>query len=390
MPPTTVLQTIVEKSLRRRKLLLGALFWLAIPAFVMTGGLVGFQFWQFWQFLHLSQSDTFSWLTLSSLGGIATLAVLAFLLHLLLKWRSAEAALIAYVETLCRSHPPLPCRLEIPDYQKKGSTRNMVALFGLQFCADAFSTAHEETLVLSALNMPLREGGECLLWQGELSGKAIRAIAFGKSLLTGYPVTEHTFRQHLMRQAKIASLGGTLGGMMIVGLMTGYTGLEALEIQDRLQYATASSSWPTAPGVVLASEIRDTHIRRGKREVDAYRAYVRYSYVVDGKTLEGDKLHFAYEPDTRRELADALTQRYRVGTSVAVLHHPHRPWISTLEPGHAAGLGKQRDDRIVLLFLLPLTLLIIAGMLAFIVPLGMRSQESRCLAFIRRSSSQDL
>lgn len=386
MHPTSP-HTVAEKSLRRRKLLLGTLFWLAIPALMAVAGLATFQLWQWWQFLQLSPSDTFSWLALSSLGGIATLAVLAFLLHLLLRWRSAEAALIAYVATLCRSHPPRPCRLEIPDYQKR-PTKNMVHLLGLQCSADAFSVTRTETLVLAALNTPPREGGECLLWQGEVNGKAIRAIALGNSLLLGYPVTENTFRQHLMQQAKIASLGSTLGGMVIVGLMTGYTGLETLEIQDRLQYAAASPGWPTAPGTVLASEIRDTHIMRGKREVDAYRAYVRYSYVVDGKNLEGDNLHFAYEPDTRRELADAVIQRYRAGASVTVLHHPHHPWVSALEPGHADGLRRRRDDRIVLLFLLPLTLLIVAAMLAFIVPLGMRSQESRCLAFIRRSSSQ--
>lgn len=384
MPPTSP-HTTATKSLRRRKLLLAALFWLAIPALVVVDGLAAFQLWQL---LQLSQSYTLSWLALGGLGGIATLAVIAFLLRWLFRWHSTEAALIAYVETLCHSHPPLPCRLEIPDYQKKGSTRNMVALFGLQFSADAFSTAQKETLVPSALNTPPSKDGEGWLWQGEVSGKAIRAIAFGNSLLLGHPVTEHTFRQHLMRQAKIVSLGGTLGSVVMAGLMTGYVGLEALEIQERLQYAAASSSWPTAPGVVLASEIRDTHIRRGKREVDAYRAHVRYSYVVDGKTLEGDRLHFAYEPDTRRELADAVTQRYRAGSSVTVLHHPHRPWVSVLEPGHADMLGRQRDDRVVLLFLLPLTLLIIAGMLAFIVPLGMRSQESRCLAFICRSSSR--
>ena len=377
MTPTP--HIIAAKSLRRRRLLLAALFWSALPALVMTGGLAAFQLWQ------LAQFDAFSWLMLSGLGSVATLAVPAFLLRRLLTWRGAEAALIAYVETLSASRPPLPCRLEIPEYQKRAA-KNPVPLFGLQLPADEFSAAREETLALGALNLPPREGGECLLWQGEMDGKAIRAIAFGQRLLTGCPVTEHTFRQHLARQMKIVSLGSMLGGMMIVGLMTGYTGLEALEIQDKLQYAASSASWPTAPGAVLAAEIRDAQIRRGKRQVDAYRAFVRYSYAVDGKTFEGENLHFAYEPDTRRELADDITRRYRAGTSVTVFHHPQRPWVSALEPGHADELRNQRDNRIVLLFLLPLTLPIVGAVLAFILPLAMQSQESRCLAFIRRSS----
>lgn len=388
MSPSTP-HTVAAKSLRRRKLLLALLFWLAIPAFIVVGGLAAFQLWQFWQLLQLSPSNGFSWPALSGLGGVVTLAVLAFLLRLLLGWRSSEAALIAYVETLYPNRLPSPCRLEIPDYQKR-PTKNMVPLFGLQFSADAFSAAREETLVLSALNIPPRKDGEGWLWQGEMNGKAIRVISFGRSLLIGHPVTENSFRQHLVRQAKILSQGSILGSVVIVGLMTGYIGLETLEIQDRLQYAASSIRWPTTPGTVLLSEIQDTQITRGKRQVDAYRAVVRYSYVVDGKTLEGDNLHFAYEPDTRRERADAIIQRYRTGTSVTVFHHPHRPWVTVLEPGHADELSNQRDNRIVLLFLLPLTLLFIGAPLAFFVPLVIRFQEPRCLAFIRRSSSQSL
>ncbi len=381
--------TIAAKSLRRRKLLLALLFWLAIPAFVVVGGLATFQLWQFWQLLQVSPSNGFPWLALSGLGGVVTLAVLVFLLGLLLRWRSSEAALIAYVETLYPNRLPSHCRLEIPDYQKR-PTKNMVPLFGLQPSADAFANARAQTLVLSALNIPPRKDGEGWLWQGEMDGRAIRVISFGRSLLTGYTVTEQSFRQHLMRQAKIVSWGSILGGVVIVGLMTGYIGLETLEIQGRLQYAVASTRWPTTPGTVQLSAIQDTHIRRGKREVDAYRAVVRYSYVVDGKTLEGDNLHFAYEPDTRRERADAITQRYRTGASVTVFHHPQHPWVSALEPGHADELGKQRDDRTVLLFLLPLVMLIVGVALAFIVPLGIRSQEPRGLDFIRRASSQGL
>lgn len=83
MTPTP--HIIAANSLRRRRLLLAALFWLAMPAFVMTGGLDAFQLWQ------LAQFDTTSWLALSGLGGVATLALLVFLLRLLLARRGSRA-----------------------------------------------------------------------------------------------------------------------------------------------------------------------------------------------------------------------------------------------------------------------------------------------------------
>ena len=378
MTPTPL--AIAATGLRRRKLLLAALFWLAVSAIVTTGGLAAFQLWQLWQF------DEPSWLALAPcLGGVATLAGLALLLRLLLAWRGAESALIACAETLTTSRQPVPCHLEIPEYQQRAA-KNLVPLVSLQLPADEFSEASEEILAFGALNIPPRDDGDGMLWQGNLDGKALRIIAFGQRLLTCHPVTENTFRQLLTRQAKTITSGVLLGSMLVVGLMTGFVGLEALELQDRLQKARHSANWPTAPGVVLVSEIRDTKISQGKRQVAAYRAFVLYSYVVGGKSFEGRNLHFAYEPDTRRELADEITRHYREGASVTVFHHPQHLRVSTLEPGHTDELRKRLDNRIVLLFLIPLTLLIVGAVLAAVMPLAIKTHESRCLGFVRRSS----
>lgn len=360
-PVNPLPRVIAAKSLHRRKQLLAALLWLALSAIAVAGGLVAFQVRQLWGF------DEPSWLALASgLGIAATLAGMALALRWMLAWRSAEAALLGYAEVLTSSRQPVLCRLEIPAYQRRAA-KNLIPLASLQLPADEFSEAREEILAFDALNVPPRDDGDGLLWQGELGGKPIRIVVFGQRLLTGYPVTEEVLHRVLARQAKNITLGVMLGSMLVVGLTMGFVGLEALEIQDRLQKAQQSGLWPTAPGVVLVAETRPTKISQGKQQVDAFRAFVLYSYVVGGKSFEGRTLHFAYEADTRRESADALIRRYPEGTSVAVYHHPQRLRLSTLEPGHADELRERLDNRLVVLFLMPLTLLIAVVLIAIML-----------------------
>jgi len=89
------------------------------------------------------------------------------------------------------------------------------------------------------------------------------------------------------------------------------------------QTAKASTGWPTTTGTI-------TKVERFKR---LFRSLPRvaYSYSVDGKPYNSERLSFAtgYRPKE----VDEVLSRYAVGQSVPVSYLPTNPAEAVLEPG---------------------------------------------------------
>lgn len=89
------------------------------------------------------------------------------------------------------------------------------------------------------------------------------------------------------------------------------------------QTAKASTAWLTTTGTI-------TKVERFKR---LFRSLPRvgYSYLVDGKSYESERISFAtgYRP---REV-DAVLNRYSAGQSVPVFYSPSNANEAVLEPG---------------------------------------------------------
>lgn len=103
------------------------------------------------------------------------------------------------------------------------------------------------------------------------------------------------------------------------------------------------AGWPRAPGVVLGSCVskssekykdRDGHYR----DYTACRPAVRYSYTVEGRTLEGDSIArsldgFAMDESSARKLVD----RYPANREVMVLYDASDPAKAHLEVKRSTG-----------------------------------------------------
>jgi len=99
------------------------------------------------------------------------------------------------------------------------------------------------------------------------------------------------------------------------------------------------SSWPTAPGVVLVSEMRHTTAETADRRYQlAWEPFVQYQYVINGKRFVGERIstriysEFARSPDTPPTAKlRAVTARYPVGAPVTVRFNPQHPSFAILE-----------------------------------------------------------
>ncbi len=130
----------------------------------------------------------------------------------------------------------------------------------------------------------------------------------------------------------------------LFAILVGLASLVEYGLMRRRQ--SASLRWPAAPGTitqagVVAEEREETGGDRSDtltQTVMRYRADVRFSYTVKGRTFHADSWKWgltAYYPD--EAAAAAVIARYSAGASVRVFYNPANPQEAVLEPGNSGG-----------------------------------------------------
>lgn len=121
-----------------------------------------------------------------------------------------------------------------------------------------------------------------------------------------------------MLVAVAAALSGVLA--LIAGAVIGRAALAIVAL------ARQSGRWPTVPGRVLRSEIRDG------------RASIRYEYVVQDERHEASEIAPCEWPYQTRRTASSRVERYPPGRQVTVCYDSRRPTLVMLEPGFSTGV----------------------------------------------------
>ena len=101
-----------------------------------------------------------------------------------------------------------------------------------------------------------------------------------------------------------------------------------------IRRAADSEKWPVVPGVVLETGV--SAVREEGRQ--RFRPTVRYSYQVDGKRYECNRIQWAAAGFRKYTRARRLLDRYRSGSAVKVHYDPTRPGMAVLQTGHSAVL----------------------------------------------------
>ncbi|MBV9882837.1 MAG: DUF3592 domain-containing protein [Sphingomonadaceae bacterium] len=95
----------------------------------------------------------------------------------------------------------------------------------------------------------------------------------------------------------------------------------------------AAERWLSAPGKIVAA---DAVLRGGTQTYNRYSYYspaVRYTYVVNGREREGNRLRFGMPSAKTRGGIEKMLKPYPVGATVQVRYNPDNPDDSVLEPG---------------------------------------------------------
>jgi hypothetical protein len=104
--------------------------------------------------------------------------------------------------------------------------------------------------------------------------------------------------------------------LLIAAVVVGYAALAIVSA------ARASRRWPTVPGRVVRSEVREN------------RPFIRYQYAMEGEEHEGRDVTWGGWPYPTARTAASRVRRYPAGAQVAVHYDPGHPTtIAILEPG---------------------------------------------------------
>ena len=90
-----------------------------------------------------------------------------------------------------------------------------------------------------------------------------------------------------------------------------------------------SRDWPTVEGRIIHSEVR--RVGFGKKQ--RYRAEVRYTFDVDGRSYQGSRIRLGDTTGNSESAQRSLIADYQLGANVAVYYDPDSPQQSVLETG---------------------------------------------------------
>lgn len=104
----------------------------------------------------------------------------------------------------------------------------------------------------------------------------------------------------------------------------------------------AAETWPRAPGVVTSSRLESWTQRYREDGHDyertMYKPVIRYTYVVDGKTLESTRVAKSVDDvATGQDAAKHYVDAYPVDKRISVLYDPKDPTSSWLEVHRSIG-----------------------------------------------------
>lgn len=122
------------------------------------------------------------------------------------------------------------------------------------------------------------------------------------------------------------------GGIFVLALLALGIYLVVFSVRSKKK-AEESQSWPGAPGMVTAAEVKCS-VNRDEDGNESYAYYpkVEYTYQVGGETLTGNRLAFGGQVAQKNQAAvQKSLERYPVGGLVTVYYDPARLSEAVLE-----------------------------------------------------------
>ncbi|MAX25136.1 MAG: hypothetical protein CMJ19_11595 [Phycisphaeraceae bacterium] len=114
---------------------------------------------------------------------------------------------------------------------------------------------------------------------------------------------------------------------ILIGLVTCWIGFRGVYL------GYVSSSWPTATGQVVSSEVKSSTSRSNGKSTTTYFADIQYIFVVDNVSHSGTRVAIGDYGSSSSSHARGIVNRYPKGKQVQVVYMPDNPSECMLETG---------------------------------------------------------
>lgn len=174
--------------------------------------------------------------------------------------------------------------------------------------------------------------------QGNLASQSAFTIVFG---VIAAILVAHAIAGHVLYTANgVPLFAFALPGLALLGAAFSVAGFARTR-----RLASASARWPSAPGIVTASDVIEEQIKDTSRDdksiirmIHRYQVDLRYAYQVGKRDFVGTAGTWGWTGIYGlRELAEKAAGQYRQGQPVTVYYDPDQPGNAVLEPDNRQG-----------------------------------------------------
>ncbi|MCP4356330.1 MAG: DUF3592 domain-containing protein [Proteobacteria bacterium] len=158
-------------------------------------------------------------------------------------------------------------------------------------------------------------------------------------------------------------------GFLMIVLILGSWGA-VFERKMKMDNGPKSESWPTVQGKILRSEISR---KKGSCDIRSsnscgetfYEPFISYTYNVNGKTYESDRISFKNEIKGEKDPVAKKVFMYAVGNIGPVYYNPENPRMAILEKGWDEKEASELFILVPFAFLMSFCSLFILGRLVY-------------------------
>jgi hypothetical protein len=160
----------------------------------------------------------------------------------------------------------------------------------------------------------------------------------------------------------MSNIGSMISGMVAIPFVIIALVFIFLALRNSRK-ASASRSWPTTAGKVIASGIEPRRSRSGTSGYStSYYPVVQYQYQVEGRTYMSNRITFGNEVGYGwTNMAQKQVDNYPPGSNVAVFYDPNDPAVAVLERTAGASSKIYWVIAIIILVILGVTMAFTSG-----------------------------
>ncbi|MFH0736469.1 MAG: hypothetical protein V1773_18920 [bacterium] len=147
------------------------------------------------------------------------------------------------------------------------------------------------------------------------------------------------------------------------------------ESREFEKYINTSLTWQSVQGEIIQSKIKTVKIKRNKKDVNGFKAEVKYAYTIDNNPFVGDIISLDYSASTDIKDAKDIVNTFTKDKVINVFYDSHNNNISYLLPANLDRIKSRNKTLLYTLVIVILVFIVIAVVFLFVFRRSNKKQK---------------